>query len=53
MNRIGRSGAYGRKGLCINFVTSVEAKLMQYVEKYFNTQITEMEADLAKLDDYI
>lgn len=48
LHRIGRSGRYGRKGVSINFVTEEEAYLQQEIEKYYETQITEMPQDIAK-----
>lgn len=41
LHRIGRSGRHGRKGNAINFVTRYDIKLMQGIEKYFGTTITE------------
>jgi translation initiation factor 4A len=41
LHRIGRSGRHGRKGNAVNFVTRYDVKLMQDIEKYFETNITE------------
>jgi translation initiation factor 4A len=41
LHRIGRSGRHGRKGNAINFVTRYDVRLMQDIEKYYGTIITE------------
>eukprot|EP01015_Nassula_variabilis_P036245 TRINITY_DN92_c0_g1_i5.p1 TRINITY_DN92_c0_g1~~TRINITY_DN92_c0_g1_i5.p1 ORF type:complete len:396 (-),score=109.22 TRINITY_DN92_c0_g1_i5:123-1310(-) len=46
IHRIGRSGRYGRKGVAINFITPQEAKSLQEIEKYYNTEISAMPMDL-------
>ena len=42
MNRIGRSGRFGRKGVGINFVTVEDIKILKDIEQYYSTQIDEM-----------
>ena len=49
LHRIGRSGRFGRKGVAINFLTNVDVKSMQEIEKYYNTQVSEMPEDIADL----
>jgi len=46
---IGRSGAFGRKGVAINFVTNDEQQTLHQIEKYYNTKIEELPADIADL----
>merc|ERR1712100_483036 len=47
LHRIGRSGRFGRKGVAINFVTGREVRSMREIEKYYETQIEELPADIA------
>jgi translation initiation factor 4A len=49
LHRIGRSGRYGRKGTSINFITNQDVRRMKEVEKYYNTQIEELPADISDL----
>lgn len=49
LHRIGRSGRYGRKGTAINFVTDFDVRRMKEIEKYYNTQIEELPADIHEL----
>ena len=42
IHRIGRSGRYGRKGVAINFVVDDEWRDIRAIEKFYNTQISEM-----------
>jgi len=41
IHRIGRSGRYGRKGIALNFVSSQDVSLIQNIEQYYETQISE------------
>lgn len=41
IHRIGRSGRYGRKGIALNFVSSQDVCLIQNIEQYYETQISE------------
>lgn len=50
IHRIGRSGRFGRKGVAINLITSEECEGIQQLEKFYNTQIEEMPADIS---DYL
>jgi translation initiation factor 4A len=45
IHRGGRSGRFGRKGWCINFVTRYDIKNKEEFETYYNTQIDEMPND--------
>jgi len=49
IHRIGRSGRYGRKGVAINFVTSLEVRMLRDLEQYYSTQIDEMPNNIAEL----
>ena len=46
---IGRSGAFGRKGLAINFINKDEQQTLHHIEQYYNTQIEELPMDIADL----
>ncbi|KAL6074420.1 Eukaryotic initiation factor 4A-II [Balamuthia mandrillaris] len=47
LHRIGRSGRFGRKGLAINFVTAEDMRELRELERYYDTQIEPMPADVA------
>jgi len=49
IHRIGRSGRFGRKGVAINFVTSEDFPVLRELEKFYNTHIDEMPANVAEL----
>lgn len=49
IHRIGRSGRYGRKGVSINFVTYEDQKLITELERFYNTQISEMPSCIREL----
>ncbi|CAF3707687.1 unnamed protein product [Rotaria sp. Silwood1] len=49
IHRIGRSGAFGRKGVAINFTTNDERQTLHHIEQYYNTQIEELPMDFADL----
>tara|TARA_B110000285_G_scaffold164887_1_gene184177 strand:+ start:346 stop:1542 length:1197 start_codon:yes stop_codon:yes gene_type:complete len=42
IHRIGRSGRFGRKGIAINLVSSSDYEMLQTIEKYYATEISEM-----------
>jgi translation initiation factor 4A len=46
---IGRSGAFGRKGVAINLITNDERQTLNHIEKYYNTQIEELPVNIADL----
>jgi translation initiation factor 4A len=48
IHRIGRSARYGRKGVCINFVTSDTMELQKNIEKYYSTKFEEMPMNVAE-----
>lgn len=49
IHRIGRSGRFGRKGVAINLVTDYEFEKLHEIERFYNTQIEELPADLDTL----
>jgi translation initiation factor 4A len=49
IHRIGRSGRFGRKGVAINLITRFDINQLHSIEKYYNTQIEEMPADIQNL----
>ena len=49
LHRIGRSGRFGRKGLAINFVTTDDTYVLRDIEKFYDTQINEMPANIPDL----
>ncbi|CAF3148108.1 unnamed protein product [Rotaria sp. Silwood2] len=49
IHRIGRSGAFGRKGMVINFITNDERQTLHNIEQYYNTKIEELPMDIADL----
>jgi len=49
LHRIGRSGRWGRKGVGINFITRRDVPKIKAIEQHYDTQISEMPADLSFL----
>lgn len=49
LHRIGRSGRFGRKGNAINFVSEDELPVLQDIQRYYNTTIQELPANVADL----
>merc|ERR1711937_25265 len=49
IQRIGRSGRYGRKGVAINFVRNDDIRILRDIEQYYSTQIDEMPMNVADL----
>lgn len=49
IHRIGRSGRFGRKGVAINFVTFNDTKLVQDIEKFYSTSITELPSNINEI----
>lgn len=47
--RIGRSGRFGRKGVAINFVTKDDERLLQDIQRFYNTVIEELPNNVADL----
>jgi len=52
IHRIGRSGRHGKKGLALNFVTErpEDAATIRELERYYNTKIEELPADIATIE---
>merc|ERR1712244_116839 len=49
IHRIGRSGRYGKKGVAINFVNDDDEFQLREIEKFYETNIDELPADLKKI----
>ncbi|CAF3657588.1 unnamed protein product [Adineta steineri] len=49
INRIGRSGKFGRKSVAINFITKDEQRTLHDIEQYYNTKIEELPMNIADL----
>lgn len=49
IHRIGRSGRFGRKGVAINLVTRDDARYLRDIEKFYETNIEELPANLQSL----
>ncbi|OAF69374.1 hypothetical protein A3Q56_02890 [Intoshia linei] len=49
IHRIGRSGRFGRKGVAINLLIEDEAVKMRDIEKFYQTNITQMPQNIADL----
>ena len=49
INRIGRSGRFGRKGVAINLICSEEMPLKDEIEKYYSTKIVDLPMDLGNI----
>ncbi|CAF1276873.1 unnamed protein product, partial [Didymodactylos carnosus] len=47
IHRIRRSGAFGRKGVAINFVTDDDRQTLRHIVQFYNTQMEEMPMDIA------
>lgn len=46
IHRIGRSGRFGRRGVAINLITSKEQKDLLEVERFYQTKIEQLPADI-------
>lgn len=46
LKRAGRSGCFGRRGLCISFVLPGEMENVQQLRNYFSTRIEELPSNL-------
>mmetsp|Transcript_21008 Transcript_21008/g.23423 ORF Transcript_21008/g.23423 Transcript_21008/m.23423 type:complete len:93 (-) Transcript_21008:131-409(-) len=49
IHRIGRSGRFGRKGVAINLVTKDDLHTLQDLERFYNTNVEPMPANIADL----
>ena len=49
IHRIGRSGRFNRKGVAINFVTKDDERLLQDVQRFYQTVIEELPSNVADL----
>lgn len=49
VHRIGRSGRFGRKGVAVNLAKDEELPLLSGLEKFYQTRIQEMPANISQL----
>jgi len=49
LDRIGRGGRFGRKGVAVNFVTHEDERALKDLEQFYNTAIEEMPMNVADL----
>merc|ERR1712164_160928 len=49
IHRIGRSGRFGRKGVAINFVTQDDERLLQDIQRFYQTVIEQLPNNVADL----
>ena len=47
VQRVGRGGRFGRKGVAINFVTTDDLQLLRDIEQLYHTRIEEMSPNVA------
>ena len=47
--RIGRSGRFGRKGVAINFVIKDDERVLQDIQRFYNTVVEELPNNVADL----
>lgn len=47
IHRIGRSGRYGRKGVAINLVIEDDMRMLDEIQKFYNTDIKEMPQNIS------
>lgn len=49
LHRVGRVGRFGRKGLAVNFVEPGDVEVMRNIERFYQTTIEELPADVEGL----
>lgn len=49
LHRIGRSGRFGRKGVAINFVTNEDERMLQDIQRFYNTGVWTLKVDSVHL----
>lgn len=49
IHRIGRSGRFGRKGIAINFITDHTIHVLQEIQHFYSTTISELPFDMDQL----
>jgi len=50
IQRVGRSGRFGRKGAAINFITPEDDNVLDQIQDFYQTKITELPTDLSKIN---
>ena len=51
IHRIGRTGRFGRKGVALNFITDKDESLLNDIEQFYNTTISELPENINVLFD--
>jgi translation initiation factor 4A len=51
IHRIGRTGRFGRKGVALNFITEKDEALLNDIEQFYNTSISELPENINVLLD--
>jgi len=51
IHRIGRTGRFGRKGVALNFITEKDESLINDIEQFYNTSISELPDNIDVLLD--
>jgi translation initiation factor 4A len=46
LHRIGRSGRFGRKGVALNFICRYDVNSINHIEKFYETEIKELPANI-------
>jgi len=49
IHRVGRSGRFGRKGVAINLVDGRDMREIQELQRFYDTQIDRLPADIDKI----
>eukprot|EP01025_Chloroclados_australasicus_P042978 TRINITY_DN4570_c0_g1_i1.p1 TRINITY_DN4570_c0_g1~~TRINITY_DN4570_c0_g1_i1.p1 ORF type:complete len:415 (-),score=53.64 TRINITY_DN4570_c0_g1_i1:450-1694(-) len=49
LHRIGRSGRFGRKGVAINFCVREDMRMLQDIQRFYNTMIEELPQNISEL----
>lgn len=49
LHRIGRSGRFGRKGVAINFASKDDERMLQDIQRFYNTVVEELPSNVADL----
>jgi superfamily II DNA/RNA helicase len=50
MQRVGRSGHFGRKGAAINFIIPEDKDMLIKIQSFYNTVILELPSDLSQIN---
>lgn len=50
IHRVGRSGRFGRRGIALNLVSKLEARILIEIEEHYTTQVEKLPDDLSELN---